>query len=102
MSMHLSTNSSDAAFLSNENNLKKILGQADAAGIVNYFGLTKGTWIQDSTGWWFRNADGTYPANQWAYINGAWYHFKTLRVTEKTVGLRLMELDFIWKQMEGW
>ena len=68
------TNYSDAAFLSNENNLKR-LGQADAAGIVNYFGLTKGTWIQDSTGWWFRYPDGTWPADKWAYIGGYWYYF---------------------------
>ena len=34
------TNASDAAFLSSEANLKK-LGQADAAGIANYFGLVK-------------------------------------------------------------
>lgn len=102
------TNSSDAAFLSNENNLKR-LGQADAAGIVNYFGLTKGTWIQDSTGWWFRNADGTYPANQWAYINGAWYHFNAAGYRENgwitLNGVRFyLEADGRmvtgWKQME--
>ena len=102
------TNSSDAAFLSNENNLKR-LGQADAAGIVNYFGLTKGTWIQNSTGWWFRNADGTYPANQWAYINGAWYHFNAAGYRENgwitLNGVRFyLEADGRmvtgWKQME--
>ena len=102
------TNSSDAAFLSNENNLKR-LGQADAAGIVNYFGLTKGTWIQDSIGWWFRNADGTYPANQWAYINGAWYHFNAAGYRENgwitLNGVRFyLEADGRmvtgWKQME--
>ena len=102
------TNSSDAAFLSNENNLKR-LGQADAAGIVNYFGLTKGTWIQDSTGWWFRNADGTYPVNQWAYINGAWYHFNAAGYRENgwitLNGVRFyLEADGRmvtgWKQME--
>ena len=37
------TNASDAAFLSKEDNLKK-LGIADANGIVNYFGLSKGYW----------------------------------------------------------
>ena len=103
------TNSSDAAFLSNENNLKR-LGQADAAGIVNYFGLTKGTWIQDSTGWWFRNADGTYPVNQWAYINGAWYHFNAAGYRENgwitLNGVRFyLEADGRmvtgWKQMDG-
>ncbi|RHN19249.1 N-acetylmuramoyl-L-alanine amidase [Dorea formicigenerans] len=103
------TNSSDAAFLSNENNLKR-LGQADAAGIVNYFGLTKGTWIQNSTGWWFRNADGTYPANQWAYINGAWYHFNAAGYRENgwitLNGIRFYleengRMVTGWKQMEG-
>ena len=103
------TNYSDAAFLSNENNLKR-LGQADAAGIVNYFGLTKGTWIQDSTGWWFRNADGTYPVNQWAYINGAWYHFNAAGYRENgwitLNGVRFyLEADGRmvtgWKQMDG-
>jgi N-acetylmuramoyl-L-alanine amidase len=34
------TNSSDAAFLSSEDNLKK-LGVADATGVANYFGLSK-------------------------------------------------------------
>ena len=103
------TNSLDAAFLSNENNLKR-LGQADAAGIVNYFGLTKGTWIQDSTGWWFRNADGTYPVKQWAYINGAWYHFNAAGYRENgwitLNGIRFyLEADGRmvtgWKQMDG-
>ena len=102
------TNSSDAAFLSNENNLKR-LGQADAAGIVNYFGLTKGTWIQDSTGWWFRYPDGTWPADKWAYINGAWYHFNAAGYRENgwitLNGVRFyLEADGRmvtgWKQME--
>lgn len=32
-------------------------------------------WISDSVGWWYRNADGSYPANAWKYINGQWYYF---------------------------
>ena len=38
-----------------------------------------GTWIQDSTGWWYQNKDGSYPAACWQLItyNGTseWYHF---------------------------
>lgn len=68
------TNASDAAFLSSEANLKK-LGQADATGIANYFGLVKGEWIHYKDGWWFRYPDGTWPANKWAYIGGYWYYF---------------------------
>ena len=32
-------------------------------------------WIEDEYGWWYRRADGTYPANQWERINGHWYLF---------------------------
>ena len=29
-----------------------------------------GTWQSDSTGWWYQNDDGTYPANTWQWIDG--------------------------------
>ena len=32
-------------------------------------------WKQNSKGWWYENADGTYPANKWQSINGKWYYF---------------------------
>ena len=32
-------------------------------------------WKQDSTGWWWRNADGSYPANQWKEVDGKYYYF---------------------------
>ncbi|MBS5104222.1 hypothetical protein GPK59_05050 [Dorea longicatena] len=25
-------------------------------------------------GWWYQNADGSYPKNQWKMINEQWYH----------------------------
>ena len=34
-------------------------------------------WMQDGYGWWYRNADGTYPANCWMYMEGSWYYFWT-------------------------
>ena len=38
-----------------------------------------GTWIQDSTGWWYQNKDESYPAACWQLLtyNGTseWYHF---------------------------
>ena len=36
---------------------------------------TTGNWQKDNTGWWYQNADGSYPRNQWQMINGSWYHF---------------------------
>ena len=35
----------------------------------------KGEWVKDNTGWWYRNADGTYPKNGWADIDGERYYF---------------------------
>ena len=37
--------------------------------------VTEG-WVQDNAGWWYRNADGSYPANVWKSINGKWYYFE--------------------------
>lgn len=41
--------------------------------------LSGGSWIQDQTGWWYRNPDGSYPKGQWSYelYNGKsyWYYF---------------------------
>ena len=33
-------------------------------------------WHLDNTGWWYENADGSYPKDEWKKINGKWYHFK--------------------------
>ena len=32
-------------------------------------------WVQDANGWWYREADGSYPVNQWKWITDAWYYF---------------------------
>lgn len=32
-------------------------------------------WVQDTTGWWWRNADGSYPVNTWQEIGGKYYYF---------------------------
>lgn len=34
-----------------------------------------GKWEQDAAGWWYRNPDGSYPANAWKEIRGLWYFF---------------------------
>ena len=35
----------------------------------------RGAWVRDSIGWWWRRADGTYPASQWVGIGGSRYYF---------------------------
>ena len=32
-------------------------------------------WVASNGRWWYRNADGSYPANCWQKIDGSWYHF---------------------------
>ena len=64
-------------------------------GSVQSIPRLTGSWIKDSTGWWYRWSDGTYPAGKfeniggktyyfnkagymvtgWQYIGGKWYYF---------------------------
>ena len=37
-----------------------------AMGITAY----AGQWQQDSTGWWYEEDDGSYPASTWQWIDG--------------------------------
>lgn len=34
-----------------------------------------GTWISDSVGRWYRNADQSYTVNNWQFIDNRWYFF---------------------------
>ncbi len=34
-----------------------------------------GSWIKDQIGWWYQNADNSYPANKWQFIDNKWYFF---------------------------
>lgn len=36
---------------------------------------TIASWQQDSTGWWYQNADGSYPKSTWQLIDGEYYYF---------------------------
>lgn len=46
-------------------------------GILHYNGKAdtdKVGWYLDNKGWWYRNADGSYPKSQWLQLD-AWYWF---------------------------
>ena len=32
-------------------------------------------WKKDAKGWWYENADGSYPTNKWLKIEEEWYYF---------------------------
>lgn len=48
---------------------------ADTANQIRLNPVSTGEWKMDQTGWWYQNADGTHPMNQWLEINGKWYFF---------------------------
>lgn len=52
---------------------EKIPG-SDTSQQISIQALTTGQWKKDSTGWWYQNADGSYPKKQWKMINEQWYH----------------------------
>ena len=56
-----------AAPASSESDEPPTMGAQDETG--------RGTWMRDSVGWWWRRADGSYPADQWVRIGGARYFF---------------------------
>ena len=35
---------------------------------LNVTSKENGEWMHNARGWWYQNADGTYPINQWKYI----------------------------------
>lgn len=52
-----------------------------ANGVQKYLGLSAIAtakpegWVKNTTGWWYRNADGGYPKSRWLKVNGTWYYF---------------------------
>lgn len=32
-------------------------------------------WQRDNKGWWIKNSDGSYPRNEWKFVNNSWYFF---------------------------
>ena len=35
----------------------------------------RGQWMHDSNGWWYVDASGSYPSNEWRVIEGSYYYF---------------------------
>ena len=47
----------------------------DGSGAWVEGNAASGTWVQSGNRWWYKNADGTYPANEWKEISSKWYYF---------------------------
>lgn len=51
---------------------KKILTMVAAAAMTLAMSMTAfaAGWVQNDTGWWWDNGDGTWPANEWRWLDG--------------------------------
>ena len=67
---YLSVNSSN-----NNSNNNNVANNNTTNNNSNVTPETGAGWQSNSTGWWYQNADGSYPANEWKQINGSWYYF---------------------------
>ena len=53
-----------------------------------------GQWVSNSTGWWWQNDDGSWPANSWQWLDGnkdgvLWSSFFVTLVAKKIVLINL-------------
>ena len=51
------------------------IANAIVSGLTGDTTTSIGKWIQDSTGWWYEHADGSYTKADWENIGGEWYYF---------------------------
>lgn len=51
---------------------KKILTLALTAAMAASMGMTAfaGQWVQNTTGWWWQEDNGSYPTSQWKWLDG--------------------------------
>lgn len=45
------------------------------SGHVTTSTSNKAGWVKNNAGWWWENADGTYPRNEWKKVKDIWYYF---------------------------
>ena len=73
--------------------------------ILRYSDTVSG-WIHDDNGWWYKNADGSWPADCWQWIKDAWYFFDANGYAVE--GFQLWDGDFYYlepgtcKMITGW
>jgi len=58
-------------FLSNILTIGIIITLLSVPGLDSY----AGEWKENGTGWWYEEADGSYPSESWKQLDGIWYYF---------------------------
>ncbi|MFQ8776612.1 MAG: hypothetical protein ACLR78_02880 [Roseburia sp.] len=51
---------------------KKFMTLAPTAAMAASMGMTAfaGQWVQNTTGWWWQEDNGSYPVSQWKWLDG--------------------------------
>lgn len=51
---------------------KKFMTLALTAAMAASMGMTAfaGQWVQNTTGWWWQEDNGSYPVSQWKWLDG--------------------------------
>lgn len=43
--------------------------------VISISPIYAGNWKKDNKGWWYQENDGTYPKDDYKYVNEQWYYF---------------------------
>lgn len=46
--------------------------------VVPVMAANEAQWKKNDKGWWYEEANGTYPTNQWKFIKDKWYYFDNI------------------------
>lgn len=64
------------------NLIKKLLCSVSAVAVSAILALpvmaADAQWKRNDKGWWYEEANGAYPTNQWKLINNKWYYFDNI------------------------
>ena len=64
------------------NLIKKLLCSVSAVAVSAFLALpvmaADAQWKRNDKGWWYEEANGAYPTNQWKLINNKWYYFDNI------------------------
>lgn len=64
------------------NLFKKVLCSVSVAAVSALLAVpvmaADAQWKKNDKGWWYEEADGSYPTNQWRFINNKWYYFDNI------------------------
>lgn len=64
------------------NLIKKLLCSISAVAVSAFLAVpvmaADAQWKRNDKGWWYEEANGAYPTNQWKLINNKWYYFDNI------------------------